>query len=106
MAGSIVELPIKAARLASRSLQYRLAPILGGPSRYAIHPGYDHRSEIAYFDDTENTDNWQREVYERARDLAAEQDLQTVYDVGCGSGYKLVEMLGKFDTTGIDLPDT
>ena len=106
MPGSIAELPLKAARLARRTLEYRLAPVLGSSSRFAIHPGYQHRPNIAYFDDTENTDNWQREVYERARRLMVAESLTTIYDVGCGSGFKLVQLLGEFDTTGIDLPQT
>jgi SAM-dependent methyltransferase len=106
MPGSISELPAKATRLARRALGYEFAGRFGGASKFDIHPGYTHRSRIAYFDDTENTDNWQREVYETARDLMREKGLRTVYDVGCGSGFKLVHMLGEFDTTGIDLSQT
>ena len=106
MTGSLLQLPRKAARLALKQASYSIAPALGSPSRFAIHAGYRHRDHIAYFDDTENSDNWQREVYETARDLAREEGLKSVYDVGCGSGYKLVHMLGEFDTTGIDLPET
>jgi len=106
MTGSLSQLPAKAARLAVKQAAFSFAPVLGGRSRFGIHAGYRHRDHIAYFDDTENSDNWQREVYETARDLAREQGLRTVYDVGCGSGYKLIHMLGEFDTTGIDLPET
>jgi len=106
MSRSLMELPVKAARLSRQALEYHFAPLLGAESKFAIHPGYNHRTEIAYFDDTENTDNWQREVYERARDLMAREGLRTVYDVGCGSGFKLVELLKDFETTGIDLPET
>jgi len=78
----------------------------GEPSLYGIFPGYFHRDRPAYFDDTANTDNWQKEVYEAACYLMQIHDLRTVYDVGCGSGYKLVGILGQYDTTGIDLPET
>jgi SAM-dependent methyltransferase len=54
----------------------------------------------------ENTDNWQREVYQFAADLMERQGLKTVYDIGCGSGYKLLNYLGKYETTGFDLEPT
>jgi 2-polyprenyl-3-methyl-5-hydroxy-6-metoxy-1,4-benzoquinol methylase len=73
---------------------------------YEIAPGYLHRRESLYYDDTENTDFWQKEVYEAAREIMRTHKLQTVYDVGCGSGYKLVHILGDFLTTGIDVPET
>jgi hypothetical protein len=34
------------------------------------------------------------------------EGLSTVYDVGCGSGYKLMNYLGKFKAVGFDLPKT
>ena len=37
---------------------------------YFIKDGYQHRLDNKYFDDTENTDKWQREVYTFARDVA------------------------------------
>ena len=106
MSDSIAQLPVKAGRLAWRALSYQLAPLMGQRSRFGIHPGYTHRPTVSYFDDTENTDNWQLEVYECARDVMRRESLATVNDVGCGSGYKLVHLLSEFETTGIDLPDT
>ena len=90
----------------SFALRFHLAPLLGRKSLYNIAPGYRHRSDIRYFDDTENADEWQREVYLTARQIMRENGLKTVCDVGCGSGYKLVHILGEFKTTGIDLPET
>ncbi len=103
---SLVQLPSKALRLAWRQLAFEAAPLAGGKRAYAIHPGYVHRNRAEYFDDTENSDEWQREVYEVARDLMRERGWRTVNDVGCGSGFKLVHILGEFETTGIDLPET
>ena len=80
--------------------------IAGDHSRYDITAWYFHRDHPEYFDDTTNTDDWQSEVYEAARDLMRFDNLRTVYDIGCGSGYKLVHILGDYDTTGIDLPET
>jgi SAM-dependent methyltransferase len=89
-----------------RALMFHLAPLLGRKSKYEIAPGYKHRATVSYFDDTENTDEWQREVYHAARRIMIENRLTTVCDVGCGGGYKLVHILGKFETTGIDLQET
>ncbi len=93
-------------RLAAAGLRFHLAPLIGVKPRFEIDSGYNHRKSIRYYDDTTNTDDWQREVYENAHALMLEKQLRTVHDVGCGSGYKLVHMLGEFETTGIDLPDT
>jgi SAM-dependent methyltransferase len=78
----------------------------GVERRYCIMAGYRHRTEALFFDDTENTDNWQREVYLFAQRQMAMRGLRRVYDIGCGSGYKLVHYLGSFDTVGFDLPST
>lgn len=93
-------------RLAGAGLRFHLAPFLGAKPRFDIDPGYCSRKSPSYFDDTSNTDNWQREVYEGARAIMLEHGLRTVTDVGCGSGYKLVHLLGEFETTGVDLPQT
>ena len=48
--------------------------VMRGASRhYDIFPGYKHRQEARYFDDTELTDEWQREVYEFAAENYAHQ---------------------------------
>jgi SAM-dependent methyltransferase len=88
-----------------RNFLHRAAHALG-KSRYSIVPGYRHRSEPVYFDDTGFADEWQREVYEFAADLMAKDSLRTVYDVGCGSGFKLVKYLGRYETTGFDVEPT
>ena len=80
--------------------------LLGAPRRYGIRGAYVHREAGSYFDDTEMTDEYQREVYERAAELAKSGGLGTVYDVGCGSAYKLVQYLGDYDTTGFEVPRT
>ena len=50
--------------------------------------------------------NIQLEVYLQAVEIARNDNAKTVYDVGCGSGYKLVHYLGNYDTTGCDVPET
>jgi SAM-dependent methyltransferase len=80
--------------------------LAGAEPRYDIRGAYRHRTEYSYFDDTHYTDEYQKEVYVRAAELAASSGAQTVYDVGCGSGYKLVHYLGRYETTGFDVPQT
>jgi SAM-dependent methyltransferase len=48
------------------------------------------------------TDKYQKEVYIYAQSLMKLHNFNTVVDVGCGSGYKLVKYLGEYDTTGIE----
>jgi Methyltransferase domain len=76
------------------------------PRHYGIVPGYRYRASALSYDDTGNTDKWQYEVYRYAADLMGANGFQTVCDVGCGSGYKLVHQLGDFETTGTDIPQT
>ncbi len=102
-------------QLPRRAWYRRSARMIGIPNRqkqeeslstYHIAVGYRHRQETVYFDDTALTDEWQREVYLEAATLMARNQLSTVYDVGCGSGYKLITYLGQYDTIGFDLPET
>jgi SAM-dependent methyltransferase len=96
----------KAAEGLAASVKVMLRKMSGDEASYEIAPGYSHRVSGAYFDDTGNTDGWQKEVYEAARDIMSTNKLRTIYDVGCGSAYKLIHILGEYDTTGIDLPQT
>jgi SAM-dependent methyltransferase len=79
---------------------------LSSDSRYGITAGYRHRRRQRYFDGTAETDEWQREVYMVAADLMRSEGFCTVYDVGCGSGYKLIHYLGAYDTTGFEIEPT
>lgn len=76
------------------------------PPKYYIKSGYFHRNTEIYFDDTKNTDEFQKEVYMTAQQIMINNNLKTVIDVGCGSGFKLMKYLGAFDTTGIEVQDT
>ncbi|MBL0136592.1 MAG: methyltransferase domain-containing protein [Chitinophagaceae bacterium] len=53
-----------------------------------------------------STDEWQKEVYQLANELATGENYKTIIDIGCGSGYKLIHQLGNFDTTGIEVNPT
>ncbi len=75
-------------------------------SLYKIKSDYNHRSHPKPFDDTSNTDEWQYEVYELAHTIALIIPKLPVLDIGCGSGYKLVNIFKEFDTLGIELKET
>ena len=79
---------------------------IGDRADYFIHHGYHHRKEAIYFDDTQNADESQSEVYEFAKEVCSRERLSTVVDIGCGSGYKLIKFLGNTTTIGVDLPQT
>ncbi len=84
----------------------KLVSLVVSQREYNIIAGYRHRRETLYFDDTGLTDEWQRDVYIEAANLMASNQFSTVYDVGCGSGYKLITYLGQYRTIGFDVPQT
>ncbi len=69
---------------------------------------YITRAHPAYYDDTENTDNWQREVYFLAKQLAIKLNIKEVVDYGCGSAFKLRKNFigSEISIRGVDLPPT
>ena len=69
---------------------------------------YEVRAVPEYYDDSENTDNWQNEVYCLAKQLAVKSNIKEVFDYGCGSGFKLRKhfLKSNFYSCGIDLPPT
>jgi Methyltransferase domain len=79
---------------------------IGQPEHYFIHDGYRHRSEASYFDDTESTDQWQREVYQFAKEVFDQKHLTTVCDIGCGSANKLVRYFAGCNFIGLDVLET
>jgi hypothetical protein len=101
-----VKRPLRPIVQCGRALRFHSAPLLGRKKRYGIAGGYRHREEPIYFDDLENSWEWQWEVYEAAQAVMRTNKLRTICDIGCGSGYKLVHILGEFETLGVDLPQT
>jgi SAM-dependent methyltransferase len=75
-----------------------------GQREYCIKRGYRSRERNEHYDDSKGRDEWQREVYLYAARIMKEQGLRSVIDVGCGSGYKLVNYLSDFETIGVDVP--
>jgi len=70
---------------------------------YGLPGGYRHRQEPAPWDDRHLAGEFQRPVYELAANVMADHDLHSVLDVGCGSGWKLVHLLGSHRTIGTEL---
>ena len=71
-------------------------------SIFHIKKGYHHASTIEHHDTRLSTDEFQPSVYELAARLAEQHQFNSIADVGCGSGYKLVHRLGKYQTIGIE----
>jgi SAM-dependent methyltransferase len=100
---------IRLRRMISRSL-FRLLGTLNvylQPERkFSIKAGYHDADTVEVFDDSGNTDEWQITVYEEALSQMKNLKGNSVIDVGCGSGYKLMKMFGNYKTLGIELSDT
>lgn len=71
--------------------------------RFFIKKYYLARETYFHYDDSAEEDKWQLEVYLYAYHLMKRHGFETVMDVGCGSGYKLVKYLGDFKTIGFEL---
>lgn len=70
---------------------------------FFIKNNYTSRKNFLHYDDTKNTDGWQKEVYLEARSFMQKHDLNNVIDIGCGSGYKLVKYFKEYNTTGLEV---
>ena len=76
-------------------------------SKFEIKRGYFHRKKYTHFSDTDNSEEWQKEVYHEAENTAKINNYKKIIDVGCGSGYKLIKYFGgNYDTVGIEVEDT
>jgi 2-polyprenyl-3-methyl-5-hydroxy-6-metoxy-1,4-benzoquinol methylase len=79
---------------------------IGKKENYYIHDGYNHRSEFIHFDDTKLADEWQNEVYKHVRGMAVKHECTTIFDIGCGSGFKLVKYFSEFNIIGSEREPT
>lgn len=75
-------------------------------SKYAIRPGYIHKKTTTHFDDTNNEDEWQKEVYSFALETFQSNSFKKVLDIGCGSAYKLRSSFDGLDFTGSEIEPT
>ena len=74
--------------------------------RFEITPAYKHRENYSYLDKTESTDEWQKEVYDYARNFMIRNNYQKVVDFGCGSGYKMMKNFQEFEAIGVEVEET
>jgi len=79
---------------------------VGPPSNYFIHDGYRHRLRAPNYDATGKDHLWQCEVYQFAREIFDREGLESVCDIGCGSGFKLIKHFREFRTVGIEVAET
>lgn len=72
---------------------------------YFIPDDYIIRDAVQDFEgEAKMQDGWQNEVYAEARALMDAHGLQSVLDIGTGSGFKLIKYFRDKLTFGIDLP--
>ena len=93
-------------RIGSKAL-YKVLGILNKKIQpkefFSIKAGYHHATSAEAFDSTGSSDEFQRSVYELAGSFALKFHDTSIIDVGCGSGYKLVHMLGQYNSIGIEV---
>lgn len=101
------------SKIAKRILSKKIFRLLGtvnslfqSHEKFFIKKGYHHANSIIDFDDTSNTDEWQKEVYLLAKNILEEKKYRSVIDVGCGSAYKLINYLGSYQMAGIEVGET
>jgi 2-polyprenyl-3-methyl-5-hydroxy-6-metoxy-1,4-benzoquinol methylase len=67
-----------------------------GIKNYQINSSPRHHNDEIY------KDEWQKGVYLFTKNFMKENKLNNIIDVGCGSGYKLVNILEEFNTIGVE----
>jgi hypothetical protein len=73
---------------------------------YSIKEGYKVRLNNMFYNDTGMKDEWQKEVYVYARQQFDIHKLTSVWDIGTGSGFKLLKYFNDVKTLGTDLTPT
>jgi SAM-dependent methyltransferase len=73
------------------------------PKNYFLKPGYEARTKYVHYNDMNQEDKWQLEVYLYAYREMKKNKYSRILDIGCGSGYKLIEYLGDFHTVGSEV---
>ena len=67
------------------------------PINYKIRPNNHHHDDSKH-----HNDNYQKEVYVYASEIMEKKGFNKIIDIGCGSGYKLINYLGKYETIGYE----
>jgi hypothetical protein len=96
-----VKTPPKLRSHQSKTAPYQIVEL--DPQNYFLPKNYKSRANYTHYDDRGETDNWQLEVYLYALAIMKRNRFKTVIDIGCGSGFKLIEYLGSFNTIGYEL---
>jgi hypothetical protein len=108
--GSTPTLPSSSDGQATLAPQPRSSSVLqqgrGNASTFFIKKSYKHRTSYHHFDDTPLHDEYQDGVYRHARALADKHKHKTVFDIGCGSGFKLLKYFSAFTTVGSEIEPT
>lgn len=86
-----------------KSILVQLFPV---KTKFEINRKYNHQKNVPHFNDTENKDLWQDEVYSLAKLFFSKNNCQRVIDIGCGSGYKLIKYFKDVDFVGFDVEPT
>lgn len=73
---------------------------------YFIKKDYVCRNEYYHFDDKNYADKCQNEVYQYAKKVLDEKKLNTIADIGCGSGYKLDKYFKDKEFRGYEIEPT
>jgi SAM-dependent methyltransferase len=76
------------------------------PGKFGIRKGYRYRKKEIHWDDTPYKDEYQKEVYELARIYLDRYGYKEVLDVGCGSGFKLLQYFSDCNTIGMEVSTT
>ncbi len=72
--------------------------------RYGIQAFYLPRRRYVHFDVHTGTERPQDRVYDHLSRFFAARGLETVLDVGCGTGFKLLKYFGDYETLGLERP--
>ena len=75
-------------------------------NKYFIHHLYNERKNEHYFNDINNKDEWQDEVYSYANNFLKKYNFNSIIDYGCGSGFKLIKYFNNYNYLGLDLENT
>lgn len=75
-------------------------------NKYFINSLYKERDDENYFNDINNKDEWQNEVYLFAKNIFIENNFNSILDYGCGSGFKLIKYFSNYKYIGLDLEKT
>lgn len=76
-------------------------PIVRQRYGFEIKNGYQDQGAIN--SGLTSSDHAQRNVYEYAVSTAL--GIKSVFDIGCGNGFKLIDLFGHLDTTGMDVAE-